>query len=137
MTLFDKSYPLIRFGTGDLSKVMTEACSCKLGTPRLAGYLGRIGDAVKVRGMFVHARQVSEVLDKFPATANFSAIVTHEGGRDFLRMTIESIDTSEDFANQLQSRLKEVIRVSVDKIDFVKPGTLTSGSSIKDDRNIT
>ncbi|NIP82224.1 MAG: hypothetical protein GWM90_24595, partial [Gemmatimonadetes bacterium] len=53
-------YPLVRFGTGDLSALLDAPCGCGRTTPRLAGFLGRVGEGVKVRGMFVHPR----VLDR-------------------------------------------------------------------------
>ncbi|NIU78136.1 MAG: hypothetical protein GWN71_32660, partial [Gammaproteobacteria bacterium] len=50
----------MRFGTGDLSALLDAPCGCGRTTPRLAGFLGRVGEGVKVRGMFVHPR----VLDR-------------------------------------------------------------------------
>ncbi|MDQ7031078.1 MAG: hypothetical protein Q9O62_15540 [Ardenticatenia bacterium] len=58
ITNFNRTYPLIRFGTGDLSAFTEEPCACGRPGPRLVGILGRVGDAVKVRGMFVHPNQL-------------------------------------------------------------------------------
>lgn len=55
-------YPLVRFGTGDLSAWSSAPCACGRTTPRLAGFLGRVGEGVKVRGMFVHPRELVAAL---------------------------------------------------------------------------
>ena len=59
-TLLHDDYPLLRFGTGDVSRWQLGPD----GTLRLAGVLGRVGAAVKVRGMFVHPHQAREVISK-------------------------------------------------------------------------
>lgn len=58
VSLLHAHYPLLRFGTGDVSRWMLGPD----GDLRLAGVLGRVGAAVKVRGMFVHPHQAGQVL---------------------------------------------------------------------------
>ncbi len=61
-TVFDDAYPLLRFGTGDIATLAPPArCPCGRTAPKLAGLLGRVGDAVKVKGMFVRGAQVEAV----------------------------------------------------------------------------
>ena len=55
-------YPLVRFGTGDLSAWNREPCRCGRTSPRLVGFLGRVGEGVKVKGMFVHPRELAGAL---------------------------------------------------------------------------
>lgn len=62
-------YPVVRFGTGDLSAWMAEPCGCGTTTPRIRGWLGRVGQAVKVRGMFLHPQQVDELMRTLPVAA--------------------------------------------------------------------
>src|SRR5512142_704868 len=53
-TTFDESYPLIRFATGDISAFVENGpCACGRTAPKLAGIVGHVGDAVKVKGTFV------------------------------------------------------------------------------------
>src|SRR5262249_28336479 len=66
VTLFNEVYALIRFGTGDLSAWHVLPCECGRQSPRLVGWKGRIGDAVKVRGMFLYPQQAANVLARFP-----------------------------------------------------------------------
>lgn len=118
VTLLDKSYPLIRFGTGDLSKWVE-------GKPgeRIAGVLGRVGDGVKVRGMFVHQQQMHKVMKVFPEIEHFQAVVTREGNHDQLTIEIESINQAPHFKDILTLRLKESLRVTPE-IMIVPRGTL-------------
>ena len=89
VTLFNDDYALIRFGTGDLSAVHTEACSCDLDSPRLVGWLGRVGDAVKVRGMFLHPRQLNGLMAGFAQeTVRWQAQVTRFEHKDQLSLRV-------------------------------------------------
>ena len=62
VTNFNKTYPLIRLGTGDLSYLDAEPCPCGRTSPRLVKIVGRVGDSFKVRGLFVHDSQVREAM---------------------------------------------------------------------------
>jgi phenylacetate-CoA ligase len=84
-TLFRQHYPLVRIGTGDLSAFVPEPCECGRPTPLIAGWLGRVGEAVKVRGMFLHPRQVRSVMSEVAAVTAYTFIVEREEHRDRLR----------------------------------------------------
>lgn len=62
----DATYPLIRFGTGDLACMIDEPCPCGRTSLRLTRILERVGDTVRTRGMFVLPRQLELALVKFP-----------------------------------------------------------------------
>ncbi|MCL5038813.1 MAG: AMP-binding protein [Firmicutes bacterium] len=89
VTVLDETYPLLRFGTGDLSLILTEPCRCGRETPRLGGLRGRLGDAVKVKGMFVYLRQIEEVMQRFPQVGRYQVIVSREDHRDHLLLRLE------------------------------------------------
>lgn len=82
-------YPLLRFGTGDLSALSRAPCPCGRTTPRLAGFLGRVGEGVKVRGMFVHPRQLAAVLGNDPTVGRYQGVVSTDGRDDSLVISIE------------------------------------------------
>src|SRR5215510_9280800 len=89
-TTFDESYPLIRFVPGDLSSfALAQACPCGRTAPKLTGILGRVGDAVKVKGMFIRGSQLEEVFKKFSQVARFQAVVTREQHQDVLTYLVE------------------------------------------------
>jgi phenylacetate-CoA ligase len=88
VTLFSDHYPLVRFGTGDLSAFAAGDCSCGRATPRLVGWLGRSGEAVKVRGMFLHPRQVTAVMTQVPAVSAYRFLIDRVDHKDVLRCEV-------------------------------------------------
>jgi phenylacetate-CoA ligase len=108
VTVLSPDYPLVRFGTGDLSAFLTEPCDCAISTPRIAGWLGRVGEAVKVRGMFLHPRQARAVLDGLSGVERFRLVVDRSEHRDLLRCEVVPGDGAH--AAQLPAAVKERIR---------------------------
>jgi phenylacetate-CoA ligase len=88
VTLLSASYPLVRLGTGDLSAFLTEPCECEIATPRIAGWLGRVGEAVKVRGMFLHPRQARAALSDVEGVERFRLVIDRVEHRDELRCEV-------------------------------------------------
>jgi len=88
VTVFSAHYPLVRFGTGDLSAFASGECPCGRPTPRLVGWLGRSGEATKVRGMFLHPRQVTAVMSQIPSVAAFRFLIDRVDHRDVLRCEV-------------------------------------------------
>lgn len=88
VTLFRRDYILVRFGVGDLSAVMADPPPVVISTPRLVGWLGRSGDSVKVRGLFVHPRHVDETLLGMAGVAAYQVLVTRADHRDELTCRI-------------------------------------------------
>ena len=67
------------------------------------GWQGRIGDAVKVRGMFLHPRQLADLMTQFPEVARWQARITRQEHKDHL--TLRVIITPEGNALNLPNRL--------------------------------
>jgi phenylacetate-CoA ligase len=138
VTPFDEVYPLIRFGTGDLSLIVDEPCDCGRTTPRLPKIMGRSGEAVRVRGMFVHPKQTDEVIGRFPEINRYQLVVTRPQNRDEMLLKVELADDSVD-KNKLQSMIdksfREVCKVRFDRMDFVTSGSIPgSAKQIVDER---
>jgi phenylacetate-CoA ligase len=87
-TLFNTDYPLIRFGTGDLSAVLPGPSPCGRTNLRIRGWLGRADQTTKVKGMFVHPAQVAAILARHPEIARARLVVDNPGGAD--RMTLHA-----------------------------------------------
>ena len=116
VTLLSVDSPLIRFGTGDLSRWVDEACPCGRTTPRLAGWLGRVGEAVKVRGMFLHPRQVSATMAKIPDVRDYRFIIDRANHKDALRCEVvpkEGLDR-ETVRTKVRDRVRSGLRFDVD-----------------------
>jgi phenylacetate-CoA ligase len=123
VTPIDETYPLIRFGTGDLAGLMEEPCPCGRTSPRITRLLGRVGDAVRTRGMFIHPRQLEPAMAKFPQVAMYQAVVTRPGHRDELTLKVE-LKTEEGIekeklSSDLSRVVSEALRIKLDRVEFV------------------
>ena len=126
-TPFNKIFPLIRYGTGDLSSIITEPCPCGRTSPRLTGLMGRVGEAVKARGMFLHPKQVKEVITKFDQVHSFQVKVGRKEQRDEITINLELKDETVDkekLTNDLTQAFQDICRVKADKIEFLAKGTI-------------
>jgi phenylacetate-CoA ligase len=119
-TALNPVYPLIRFGTGDLSILDRSRCSCGRTAPRLTRILGRVDEIPKIRGMFVHPREVEGALAAFPEVARFQMVVTHRDHDDVLTVKVtltgaEPPGLAPRIALALREKIK--LRVTVEVVD--------------------
>jgi len=125
--IHNKVWGLIRFGTGDMSSYITEPCPCGRTANRLTAIVGRTGDAIKVRGMFVVAKQAEQVVLSFKPISRFQIVVGHRGQRDYMTLNIELKDEAVDkrkLADDLNKGFQNLCRVKIDKIVFVERGAI-------------
>jgi phenylacetate-CoA ligase len=138
-TLFDPWYPLLRFATGDIGALAPDsACPCGRTASKLAGLLGRVGDAVKVKGMFVRGSQLDKVLEAFPAVARVQAVVTREDQQDKLVYLVElkpGAAGGAELTESLASALREAVKVR-GEVQLAPAGTIAPGAKKIDDRRV-
>jgi phenylacetate-CoA ligase len=118
---------LVRFGTGDLSSYITEPCACGRTSYKLTGIVGRTGDAVKVRGMFVVARQAEQAITGSGEISRFQLVVGRRQHRDEMILKAELKDANADkekLAEGINKKFQDVCRIKLDKIKFVDSGTI-------------
>jgi len=117
VTVFSPHYPLVRFGTGDLSAFASGECPCGRTTPRLVGWLGRSGEATKVRGMFLHPRQVTAVMSQISSVAAFRFLIDRVDHRDVLRCEVvpaaEGVD-HHHLTSEVHDTIRSGLRFDVD-----------------------
>jgi phenylacetate-CoA ligase len=137
-TIFDEAYPLLRLATGDIATFTDDLpCPCGRTAPRLAGLLGRVGDAVKVKGMFVRGAQLEAVAKRFPEIARVQGIVSREGHLDRLEVVAEVADPAG--AGELAARLADALREEIKvrpEVHLVAVGTLPAGAKRLEDRRV-
>ena len=120
-------YPLVRFGTGDLSVWNRAPCPCGRPGPRLAGFLGRVGEGVKVRGMFVHPRELAGALASDPAVARYQGVVSADGARDVFTVRVEPAPGGVVSPTALAARIREAVKVRP-AVEVVGAGTIPAGA---------
>jgi phenylacetate-CoA ligase len=113
VTLLSTAYPVVRFGTGDLSRWMLHPCSCGADTPRTQGWLGRAGDAVKVKGMFLHPRQVAEVVGGASGVERYRMVVDRVDHVDALRCELVVDGDPDEVAERVATGVREALRFNV------------------------
>lgn len=115
VTVFSADAPVVRFGTGDLSAWATDATASEVPTPRIRGWLGRVGDAVKVRGMFLHPRQIDAVMGGVDEVERYRFVVERAGHRDELRCeVVAGSGRSEALADRLARLIKDGLRFNAE-----------------------
>jgi phenylacetate-CoA ligase len=135
-TTFNKIYPLIRFGTGDLSILSEAPCPCGRTSPRLVMFVGRVDQASKVRGLFIHPGQVDEVASKHPQIAKYRVVVTRREHKDEMAFQIElkeEISQPEKLREEVERSVRDVMKVRGD-VQFVPKGTIPDGAKKIDDQ---
>jgi phenylacetate-CoA ligase len=136
--LMNKNWGLVRFGTGDLSSYISETCPCGRTSHRITGIVGRAGDAVKVRGMFIVAKQAEQAIMGFSQVSRYQLVVGRSEHRDEMTLKVELKDAGADttrLALDINSKFQDICRIKIDKIDFVRPGTIgEKAPGIKDER---
>lgn len=115
-TVFSDVYPLVRLGTGDLSAWAVGECACGEVTPRLRGWLGWVGDAVKVRGMFLHPRQVTRLMDGIGEVAAYRFVIDRADHRDVLRCEVVHAHGADpaQLAAAVRARTRSSLRFDVE-----------------------
>ncbi|WP_366922376.1 AMP-binding protein [Metallumcola ferriviriculae] len=125
VTLLNTTYPLLRFGTGDMGILTDDACTCGRGGKRIKEIIGRVGDAVKVRGLFVHPSQLDRALNEITDVDYYQALVTREDYKDKLILRIETRGTvpKSTMAAFIANKLRERLRLGVE-VDLVTKDTI-------------
>lgn len=145
VTSLNETYPLIRLGTGDLAVNVDPAPGQSRQEERSIILVGRVGDAVKVRGMFVHPNQLRFALGQVPGIRRAEAVVSRSENRDLFSMRVLVTDelegsgsapAREALSQQLGAAVQAACRVKVDRVEFVTADLLSeSGTLIIDDRD--
>ncbi|WP_353233852.1 AMP-binding protein [Diaphorobacter ruginosibacter] len=132
VTTLNPDYPLIRFGTGDLSAVLPGRCPTGRTNMRIKGWMGRADQTTKVRGMFVHPGQVAAVVRRFPQISKARLIVSGEMANDQMKLVVETTETAPGLAGLLAEALREATKLRGD-IEMVIPGTLPNDGKVIED----
>ncbi len=125
LTFVNDLYPLLRLGTGDLSRITTGACACGRTSARLERILGRVGDAVKVRGIFLHPHDLERAIARHPEVLRYQAVITRADHQDELTVRVEAALPAPPAAAVAES-VRETTRLRA-AVEILPPGTLGPG----------
>jgi len=132
ITSFNADYPLIRFGTGDLSAVLPGASPCGRTNTRIRGWMGRADQTTKVKGMFVHPSQVAEVVKRHREIAKARLVVDNPGGADRMTLHCEVVAESDALKAAIEASLRDITQLR-GEVAFRKPGELPNDGKVIED----
>lgn len=137
VTTLSPGYPLIRFATGDLSAVLPAslgASPCGRTHQRLRGWLGRADQSAKVRGMFVHAGQVAELLKRHPELQRARLVVSGELAQDHVVLQVEMWKpTTPGHVEGLMQTARDLTKLRIE-VDVLPSGSLPNDGKLIEDR---
>jgi len=110
-TLVNADYPLIRFGTGDLSALLPGMSSCGRTNQRIKGWLGRADQTTKVKGMFVHPAQVAAIVKRHPEVRRARLVVDNPEGTDRMMLHVELCGVEAPLAEAIVESIREVTKL--------------------------
>jgi phenylacetate-coenzyme A ligase PaaK-like adenylate-forming protein len=131
-TLDNADYPLIRFGTGDLSALLPGTSPCGRTNLRIKGWMGRADQTTKVKGMFVHPSQVAAIVRRHPEIRRARLIVDNDTGSDRMTLVVEVADNRSSNAEAIIASIREVTKLR-GEVAFRAPGALPNDGKIIDD----
>jgi phenylacetate-CoA ligase len=132
VTSFNPDYPMIRFGTGDLSAVLPGRSPCGRSNVRIRGWLGRADQTTKVRGMFVHPGQVAEIARRHPELGRVRLGVSGEMANDLMTLRAEVSGAPEGLAERVALSLREVTKLR-GEVALLAPGSLPNDGKVIED----
>ncbi len=132
VTTLNPDYPLIRFGTGDLSAVLPGNCPTGRTNTRIKGWMGRADQTTKIRGMFVHPKQVDEVVKRFPELNRARLVVSGEMANDVMTLKVESASTDATLPARVGEAIRDVTKLR-GQVELLAPGSLPNDGKVIDD----
>ena len=132
ITSFNQDYPLIRFGTGDLSAVLPGTSPCGRTNVRIKGWLGRADQSTKVRAMFVTPKQVDDIVKRHPEIARARLVVEGEVGSDRMTLKCEVGAQPAGLAEAIVASIREVTKLR-GEVELAAPGSLPNDGKVIED----
>jgi phenylacetate-CoA ligase len=131
ITSFNPDYPLIRFGTGDLSALLPGVSPCGRTNTRIRGWLGRADQTTKVKGMFVHPEQMATILKRHPEIGRARLVVTNTDGVDTMTLHCEAL-AADALAKAVAETIRDVTKLR-GEVSFAAPGSLANDGKVIED----
>ena len=134
-TLHTVDYPLIRFGTGDLSAILPGPSPCGRTNARIKGWLGRADQRTKVKGMFVDPAQVAAIVRRHPEIARARLVVDNPGDADRMTLHVETAAPAPALRDAIAASIRDVTKLR-GEVAFQAAGELANDGKVIDDRRV-
>lgn len=132
VTPLNADYPLVRFGTGDLSAFLPGACPTGRSNRRIRGWLGRADQTAKVRGMFVHPAQVADIVRRHAEVQRARLVVEGEMANDRMTLHVEVAGRPEGLAERIAATVRDVTKLR-GEVALQAPGSLPNDGKVIED----
>ena len=133
VTTLNPDYPLVRFGTGDLSAVLSGPCPTGRTNTRIKGWMGRADQTTKIRGMFVHPGQVADIVRRFPEVARARLVVSGEMANDAMLLQVETACSGpEALMVKIEDAIRDVTKLR-GKVELLPVGSLPNDGKVIED----
>ena len=133
VTSLNPVYPLIRFGTGDLSAVLAGPCPTGRTNTRIKGWMGRADQTTKIRGMFVHPAQVDAIVKRFPEVAKARLVVSGEMAADAMTLRVETACIGQAaLAQQIREAIRDITKLR-GEVELLPLGSLPNDGKVIED----
>ena len=132
VTTLNPDYPLIRFGTGDLSALFPGHCPSGRTNGRIKGWMGRADQTVKIRGMFVHPGQVADIARRFPEVIKARLIVSGEMANDSMTFQVEAASSDSGLDQRISAAIRDVTKLR-GTVELLAPGSLPNDGKVIED----
>jgi phenylacetate-CoA ligase len=132
VTTLNPDYPLIRFGTGDLSAMLPGHCPTGRTNSRIKGWMGRADQTVKIRGMFVHPGQVATIARRFPEVLKARLVVSGEMANDSMHFQVEAASSQAGLDQKISDAIRDVTKLR-GTVELVAPGSLPNDGKVIED----
>ncbi|TLP42801.1 phenylacetate--CoA ligase [Cohaesibacter sp. CAU 1516] len=135
VTAFSDVYPLIRFGTGDLTAILPEPSPCGRTASRIKGWMGRADQRTKVKGMFIDPTQLDELVKRFDAILKVRLDVERADDQDAMMLRVEVGDKAAVDVTAVSEALRDITKIR-GSVELVAVGSLPNdGMVIADKRD--
>jgi phenylacetate-CoA ligase len=136
VTTANPDYPMIRLATGDLSAVLPGISPCERTNMRIKGWMGRADQTAKVKGMFVHPRQIAEIGARHPELKRVRLVVTRQAEQDSMTLIAECAAPAEGLQDAVAATLQALTKLK-GEVRLVAPGSFPNdGIVIADERPV-
>jgi len=132
ITTFNRDYPLVRFGTGDLSAILPGKSPCGRTNMRIRGWMGRADQSTKVRAMFVTPKQVNEIVRRHPEIAKARLVVEGESGNDRMTLKCEVTKRPAGLVEAVVASIRDLTKLRGEVV-LVEAGSLPNDGKVIED----